>query len=106
MTKSEIIAELAKDQVVEKLISKITKNSSINMQDLAQDIYLNLLEKDEDYIVRLYEKKEINNFIAGMVNNNYFSKTSRYYKNYRKYEDNKESLSNIEGGEERYSNDD
>lgn len=101
MTKYEVVAKIAEDKLIEKLIGRITKDNNENLNDLAQDLYMNLLEKDEEYILRLYNNNELKNFIAGMINNNYFSKTSRYYKNYRKYEMNKDKLE-FDDGEEAY----
>lgn len=99
MTKREIIEGIAKKKVVEKIISSITKCSEESLNDLAQDIYINLLEKDENYIVDINERKEIKKFIVGMVKNNYFSKTSRYFKDYKKWEINKRQIENEEGEE-------
>lgn len=46
MTNTEIIEELAKNKVVEEIISNINRTETqFNIQDLVQDIYLSLLEK-------------------------------------------------------------
>ncbi len=103
MTKNEIINQLAEERTVEKLIQKITKRADEELKDLAQDIYLNLLEKKEDKIEKIYEKGEMEYFIIGMIQNNVFSKTSPYYTMYKRYNINKESLQYDENGEEKYS---
>lgn len=103
MTKNEIINQLAKEKAVEKLIQKITKSADEELKDLAQDIYLNLLEKKEERIVKMHEKGEMEYFIIGMIQNNVFSQTSPYYTKYKRYNLNKEKLVYDENGEEKYS---
>lgn len=85
MTKQEIIEHIASQGLVESLIKKLVREYSSSLNDLSQEIYLSLLEKDENYIVKLYNNNELNNFIAGMIKNNFYSKTSPFYKNYKKF---------------------
>lgn len=85
MTKREIVTEIAHSQTVEKMLRTITKDTSQSINDLAQDIYMSLLEKKEEFIVSLYNDNKLKNFISGMITRNYFSKTSPYYKYYRKF---------------------
>lgn len=80
MNKHQIVNELAKNKVVEKLISKKTTE---HVRDLAQDIYIVLLEKPEEKIVELYNKNELIFFISAIVRNQVFSTTSGYYKQYK-----------------------
>lgn len=94
MTKQDIITELAEQGVIESLIKRLVRECHSSLSDLSQEIYLSLLEKDEDYIVKLYNNHELNNFITGMVRNNYYSKTSPYYKNYKKFMNMTRPLSN------------
>jgi len=83
MGKNFIIEELAKGKQVEEILKK--KNiSSPYVSDLAQDIYVQLLEKDYALIEGLYERGELLYFVHKMITNNIFSVTSPYY---RKYED-------------------
>lgn len=104
MDKYEIIKQLAEERKVEKLIAKITRNSSEELKDLSQDIYLNLLEKEDKKIVKLHETGELEYFIVGIITNNVFSKTSPYFTKYIKYNLNKEPLEYDESGEEREFN--
>lgn len=85
MTKHEIISELAEQGVVETLIKRLVRECHSSLSDLSQEIYLSLLEKEDDYIIKLYNNHELNNFISGMVRNNFFSKTSPFFKNYRRF---------------------
>ena len=79
MTKNEIIGRLAKEKVVEQICSNIAKSSDDLLNDLSQEIYLDLLQKDEDKIINLYESNQIRFFITRIVINNLHSKNSPYW---------------------------
>lgn len=86
MRKTEIVADLARDKCVEKIIRnmKCCKGEKRrDLQDLAQDIYMALLEKPEDKIIEMYEKQQLNFFITKMVLNNVSSANSPYFINYK-----------------------
>lgn len=85
--KNEIIDELAKGHVVEDIIANISKGSDDDtLKDLAQMIYVWLLESDDDKIESMYEKKQLNYYITRMAINNLHSKNSRYYYMFKKPE--------------------
>ena len=79
MTKNEIIGRLAKERIVETIVSNIAKSADDLLNDLVQEIYLDLLTKDEDKIVKLYETNQIRYFITRIVINNLHSKNSPYW---------------------------
>lgn len=85
-----IVDKLARNRVVEDMI----KNMNINEypDDLAQEIYLILLEYDKDKIEDIYNKNQINFFISRIITNQAFSKNSPFYLNYKKWDFNKEEL--------------
>ena len=83
MDKNAIIEELARGRQVEEILER-NNISSPYVSDLAQDIYVQLLEKDGAIIEGLYERGELLYFVRKMITNNIFSVTSPYY---RKYED-------------------
>ena len=85
-----IVEKLARNRVVEDMI----KNMNINdyPDDLAQEIYLILLEYDKDKIEDIYNKNQINFFISRIITNQAFSKNSPFYLNYKKWDFNKEEL--------------
>lgn len=88
MTKTSIVDDLAKNKVVETIIQNITKGSTMDtLKDLAQDIYIDLLQKEEKKLVKMYEKKELKYFITKMVTNNVFSSNSPYYMQYKRFQD-------------------
>lgn len=86
-TKNEIVELIAKQKMIEDIILNIKGEISSNEQDLAQDLYLSLLDKEEEKVVALYEKGELRWFVTRMVVNNLKSVNSRFYYNYLKNTD-------------------
>lgn len=85
VTKNAVIAWMARNRVVEEMIHNTAKGSeNPAYDDLAQMIYLSLLEKDDEKIKAMYEKGELRWFIARMVTNNMRSTTSPFWYRYRK----------------------
>ena len=84
MTKNEVIGKLAKEKVVETAITNIAKTNSDTLKDLSQNIYVDLLLKDEEKIVNLYETNQLRFFIVRMILNNLFSKNSPFYQTFKK----------------------
>ena len=88
MTKYEIIDELCKNATVEKIVNKLVSSSKNRFDfpdDLIQDIYVLLLEKDEDLIVNLYNKGELGFYLLKVVRNQLLSTNSPYYTKYIKF---------------------
>ena len=88
MTKYEIIDELSKDNTVEKIIYKLlpaSKNRFDCPEDLVQDIYLLLLEKDDKLIVDLYNKGELGYYLLRIAKNQLLSANSPYFYKYIKF---------------------
>lgn len=80
MTRQEIVAELARNKVVEKMVCRICKTRiTFDLDDLCQMVYLVLLEYDEDKIVELHDHNELQFFINRIIRNNVLSKNSRFY---------------------------
>lgn len=84
MTKNDLIRIIAKERLVETAIANIAKTNSDTLKDLSQEIYLDLLSKDEEKIINLYETNQIRFFVVRMIMNNLFSKNSPYYQVFRK----------------------
>jgi hypothetical protein len=98
MGKYEIVAELAQNKTIEEIIGNIAQNPQDDtLKDLAQMLYEDLLMKDEDKIVQLYESEQLQYFITRMVLNSINSKTSRYYYLFAKFNNKIQEL--IEGNE-------
>lgn len=81
-----MLEQLAKDKVVENLCRNIGVCSNY-IDDLVQEVYLILLEYDQDKLKQIYEKGEINYWLTRIIMNQYCSNTSPFYKKYRKYYD-------------------
>jgi len=81
MTKREIVARLGRERRVEQIILRIAgvERLTADLEDLAQMVYLTLLEYDEAKLVDLWESDAINFLIVRLVLFNLRSKTSRYY---------------------------
>lgn len=85
VTKFEIIDKLAKERTIEKILFNIYKNEQPFMDDLAQDLYVELLEMEENLLIRLYDNGAINFYLVRIIKNNVSSNTSRFVKKYKKY---------------------
>lgn len=92
--KYKIIEKLAKEKTIETIINNIAKTNDDTLQDLAQMLYLDLLEKKDETIITLYKEKKIQYFLTRMVINSINSKTSRYYYLYKKYNDITDEIEN------------
>ena len=83
----EMIAKLAQERRVETMVENIAKRPlAAELKDLAQMVYLVLLEYDETKLADLWENDQINFFIARIILNQYRSSNSQFHKLYRKYE--------------------
>ena len=81
----EIVERIARERRVETMLRNIAKTPlTADLQDLCQMVYVILLEFDEEKIVDLWEKGEINFFIARVLMNQYQSVKSPFYALYRK----------------------
>ena len=88
MSKNEVVNIIAKERLVEQIVSNIAKSSDDLLNDLSQEIYLDLLQKDEDKIINLYETNQMRYFITRMVINNIHSTNSPYWCKYKRFTQN------------------
>ena len=95
MNKQEIIQEISKDKVVEEIVYNIGSKDDEDLKDLIQDIYINLLEKEDNLIETLYNTNQLKYFIIRMVVNNIHSKNSPYYTKYKKDKINKVKIEEL-----------
>ena len=96
MTKYEVINIIAREHLVEKIVNKLlssSKNPFDCPEDLIQEIYLLLLQKDDDLIVNLYNKDEIGFYLLKIARNQLLSKNSPYYTKYIKLGANSDDIS-------------
>lgn len=83
----KIVEELARKRKIEEVIDKMKKNYIAKdlKEELAQDLYLNLLEyKNQDLLINCYDEGNIDYFIIKIVANNLLSKSSRFIYKYIK----------------------
>lgn len=84
MDKETIIAEIARQKLVEEIVHNIGGNTDDDLQDLIQDLYIDLMNKPDTLIQSLYNNKQFNFYITKMVLNNVRSKNSPWYATYKK----------------------
>ena len=95
MTKYEVVDIIAREHLVERIVNKLlssSKNPFDCSEDLIQDLYLILLQKDDDLIVNLYEKGEIGFYLLKIARNQLLSVNSKYYYTYIKLGANSDDL--------------
>ena len=88
MTKYEVIDIIAREHLVERIVNKLlssSKNPFDCSEDLIQEIYLLLLQKDDDLIVNLYNKGELAYYLLKIARNQLLSVNSKYYYTYIKF---------------------
>ena len=95
MDKYSIIDEISKDKIVEEIVYNIGSKDDEDLKDLAQDIYINLLEKEDSLIENLYNTNQLKFYIVKMVVNNIHSKNSPYYTKYKKDKTNKVKIEEL-----------
>ena len=87
MTKYDVLDIIAREHLVDRIVNKLlssSKNPFDCPEDLIQDIYLLLLQKDDDLIVNLYNKGELGYYLLKIARNQLLSKNSPYYTKYIK----------------------
>lgn len=74
----------------EKTVETICKNIGVSpkyFDDFVQEMYLILLEYDQNKLQEIYDKGQLNFFLTRIIKNQWCSKTSTFYTKYRKYYD-------------------
>ena len=83
---NKAVERIAKERIVEGIVTNVVRNDKDeDYRDLINEIYLTLLEKDEEFLNGIYERNQIQYFITRIVLNNINSKTSPYYYKYRRW---------------------
>lgn len=85
MNNSSIVEDLARKQVIERIIRKEVSYLRPEHKDLAQDLYVDLLTKPNSRLELLNRTGLLKPFLVRMVRNNLHSSTSRFYYTYRKF---------------------
>lgn len=81
---NKIIKEIYEENIVKDIIANMRVKSN-DIDDLEQEIYMILLEYNKDRIIEMYKKNQLRYFIVGIISRQYNSKTSPFYKKFKKY---------------------
>ena len=93
MTKQDIIQELADNNTIHEIVNNIIKSPLTEDElDFIQDLYIELLSKDDKVIEDLYNKNQLKFFITRIVLNNLRSVTSPFYYKYRRWTSKKQDI--------------
>lgn len=95
MTKYDVLDNISREHLVERIVNKLlssSKNPFDCPEDLIQDIYLILLNSDENLIVTLYNKGELGFYLLKVVRNQLLSVNSKYYYTYIKFRANSDDI--------------
>lgn len=91
-TKNSIISNLNNDIDFNNILKCYCSGNKRNMlNDLKQEILLILLNKEEEFIIDLYKKKELKYYYTRLISNQINSTSSNFYYKYRKIEIDKEN---------------
>lgn len=77
---NDVVEKIGRQCLVENIIRKYSNTIDGIYGDLSQDIYMSLLADNK--IVDIYNKGQINYYVARIVKNNICSSTSRFYRKY------------------------
>ena len=95
MTKCDVVEKLYKDGTVDRIIYKLLSSSRNPFdcpEDLIQDLYVLLLEKDDNLIVNLYNKGELGFYLLKIARNQLLSKNSPYYQKYIRFQSHNDDI--------------
>ena len=95
MTKYDVVDIIAREHLVDRIVTKLlssSKNPFDCPEDLIQEIYLLLLQKDNNLIVNLYNKDEIGFYLLKIARNQLLSKNSPYYQKYIRFQSNSDDI--------------
>lgn len=91
---SDIITTLYSKGIIKKICSNYYVGE--NLDDIAQDITIILLEQDEQIIKDLNKRDELIFYIKKIAKNQILSTSSNIYRKYKRYENNKVNTSDFE----------
>ena len=72
-----------KAELMNKFIYRMIPNKR-DAEDFYQDLYVIMADKDKDKMKKIYDNKEMMQYVYIIIRNNLQSKNSRYYYTYRK----------------------
>lgn len=97
---STATTEIIRQQLLEEIIQNVGVIDYYK-DDLLQECNLILLEYNQPKIEQIYNNGDIKFFLSKIVTNQYNSKTSPFWKNYKKYDSLKDDIDKIIYDEDR-----
>lgn len=79
-----IVSQLARLEVVERLVANVCHRPASELGDLVQMVYDILLHKPPQELQRAERNRALNYYIVAIIKNLYFSKTSPYHRKIRR----------------------
>lgn len=79
-----IVSKIYASGVLDELLRNMGVKEN-DFDDLKQELAIILLEYNQDKLKEMYDKKQIKFFLVRVIQFQYFSKTSPFYKKYKKY---------------------
>jgi hypothetical protein len=80
----KIIDNLERKNIIRDLCANMRVLPN-DIDDFVQEIYIILLEYDSNKIIDMYNNNQLKFFLVGVIQRQYNSCTSPYYKKYKKY---------------------
>lgn len=71
--------------MVENLCERVCRRPACELSDLSQIIYCYLLDAREEILTDLWNGGQMNFYIVRMIRNQYFSRNSRYFYEFRQF---------------------
>ncbi len=81
ITKDSIISQLYSDRKLNEMLGKF--NAGGGQEDLKSELFAVLCEKDSDFILDLWSKKQLLFYCTGIVQKMIFQKGNRFHRRYR-----------------------
>ena len=86
-TAAEIVEALARERRVETLVKNVCKTSGPDMGDLAQIVYLALLQTPAPLLNDLVENGQMDFYAVRIIKNQYYGRKSRFHLDTRAFRD-------------------
>lgn len=104
-----MIDKICNDRIVESIIKNLGVSPKYR-DDLAQEVYIIILEYDRDKITEMYNNKQLNFFLTRVIKNQINSVTSSFYRKYRKFyeltDENKNNYTHMDDDDDECTDDD
>lgn len=97
VSRDEIIKHIMDTRLVEECVRYQTiKAPKYYVEELTQELWLWLLTYDLDKLTNAYLNKHLNALITRWLQNQFYSKSSPFYKRYKKYDENSVELGKMD----------